>query len=179
MPILGEPVIGDMRDDEERWYVFRTKPQRELSAADQLRQQGFRPFVPMFQKTVRHARKLRSVRAPLFPSYSFVLLNLHIENWRAVNGTYGVVRLVMANEVPVPLPRGVVEELMSRLDEHGLVRLDAGLDIGQKVEVVNGPFARMMGELIRLDPKGRVQVLISLMGGAMPVVMDRSDLRVA
>jgi transcription elongation factor/antiterminator RfaH len=163
----------------ERWYVYRTQPHREISAADQLKQQGFRPFVPMIQKTVRHARKLRSVRAPLFPSYSFVKLNLRDEPWRSINGTYGVVRLIMANELPIPVPCGVIEQIYSQVDEKGLVRLDGGLSVGQHVEVVNGPFARLMGELVRLDAKGRVQVLLDLMGGKMPVVMDRTDLRVA
>lgn len=162
-----------------RWYVYRTRPHRELSAADQLRQQGFQPFVPQIQKTVRHARKLRSIRAPLFPSYSFVYLNLPDDPWRSINGTYGIVRLLMANELPIPVPVGVVEEIRKHLDERGLVRLDDGLSVGQQVEVVNGPFARLIGELVRLDAKGRVQVLLDLLGGKMPVLMDRMDLRVA
>lgn len=164
---------------EPRWFVYRTRPYRELSAADQLRQQGLNPFVPLIQKTVRHARKIRSVQAPLFPSYSFVHLILRDEPWRSINGTYGVVRLLMANEMPIPVPRGVVEEIQSLVDERGLVRLDGGLAVGQTVEVINGPFARLMGQLVRLDAKGRVQILIDLMGGKMPVVMERTDLRVA
>lgn len=175
------PLVSGLSADlaTPRWYVYRTRPHKELSAADQLRQQGFRPFVPQIQKTVRHARKMRSVRAPLFPSYSFVYLTLRDEPWRLINGTYGVVRLIMANEMPIPVPVGVVEEIRARLDERGLVRLDGGLSVGQQVEVVNGPFARLMGELVRLDAKGRVQVLLDLLGGKMPVVMDRMDLRVA
>lgn len=165
--------------DVERWYVYRTRPHRELSAAEQLKQQGFRPFVPMIQKTVRHARKLSSVRAPLFPSYSFVKLNLQDEPWRSINGTYGVVRLIMANELPIPVPRGVIEQINAHVDERGLIRLDSGLSVGQQVEIVNGPFARLMGELVRLDAKGRVQVLLDVLGGKMPVLMDRMDLRVA
>lgn len=164
---------------EQRWFVYRTRPFRELTAADQLRQQGLRPFVPLIQKTVRHARKIRSVQAPLFPGYSFVYLNLREEPWRAINGTYGVVRLLMANEMPIPVPRGVVEKIQSLVDERGLVRLDGGLAVGQTVEVINGPFARLIGELVRLDAKGRVQVLLDLMGGKMPVAMERMNLRAA
>ena len=174
-----EGVEGDAGLSVDRWFVFRTRPHRELSSAEQLRQQGFRPFVPQIQKTVRHARKLRVIRAPLFPTYSFVNLNLQNDPWRSINGTYGVVRLIMANEMPIPVPRGVVEQIQKAIDERGLVRLDGGLQIGQQVEIINGPFARLMGELVRLDAKGRVQVLLDLMGGKLPVVMERMDLRVA
>lgn len=180
----GRPNVLDLvspspATDDARWYVYRTRPHREVSAADQLRQQGFRPFNPTIQKTVRHARKLRSVRAPLFPSYSFVKLDLGREQWRSINGTYGVVRLIMANELPIAVPRGIVEEIETHVDETGLVRLDGGLAIGQSVEVINGPFTRLMGELVRLDAKGRVQVLLELMGTKMNVTMERMDLRVA
>lgn len=170
---------AEAKADVERWYVFRTRPHRELSSAEQLRQQGFRPFVPQIQKTVRHARKLRVIRAPLFPTYSFVNLDLVKDPWRSINGTYGVVRLIMANELPIPVPRGIVEQIQKAVDERGLVRLDGGLRIGQQVEIINGPFARLMGELVRLDAKGRVQVLLDLMGGKLPVVLERMDLRVA
>jgi len=177
--VSREPTTSNLVQDGERWYVYRTRPHREQSAADQLKQQGFRPFTPSIQKTVRHARKLRSVRAPLFPTYSFVKLDLNREQWRSINGTYGVVRLIMANERPIAVPFGIVEEIEKHIDERGLVRLDGGLEIGQKVEVVNGPFTRLMGELVRLDAKGRVQVLLEIMGGKMPVTMERMDLRVA
>ena len=46
--------------EPERWYVARTLPQRELHAARQLANQGFRIFVPRHWKNRRHARKVET-----------------------------------------------------------------------------------------------------------------------
>ncbi len=73
-----------------RWYAVRTQPNQEARAEHQLQRQGFATFLPRIGKSVRHARKLRQVRAPLFPGYLFVQLDLTRDRWRAVNSTYGV-----------------------------------------------------------------------------------------
>ena len=42
---------------------------------------------------LRHARKTEIVLCPLFPGYVFVCLDIGEQRWRAVNGTFGVVRI--------------------------------------------------------------------------------------
>jgi len=173
----GTPINAP--EGSRRWYVVQTLPHREAGAAGQLAAQGFSPFLPQMFKTVRHARKMRTVKAPLFPSYLFVSLDLGVDRWRSVNGTFGVARLVMAHERPAPVPAGVVETIMEAVDAKGVVRLDGGLDVGQRVEVVSGPFARTMGVLARLDDGGRVRVLLDIMGGQVPMALKRDSLRAA
>jgi hypothetical protein len=60
----------------ERWYVVHTQPHRESRAQTQLAAQGFRTFLPLHRKTVRHARKLKTVSTPFFPRCLFVALDL-------------------------------------------------------------------------------------------------------
>ena len=52
-----------------RWDAVNTLPRREFRAQHQLKNQGFRVFLPQRLKTVRHARKLTNVQAPFFPRY--------------------------------------------------------------------------------------------------------------
>ena len=47
---------------------------------------------------MRHARKILNVRAPLFPGYLFVSLDLTRDRWRSINSTYGVLGLIMGGE---------------------------------------------------------------------------------
>lgn len=169
-------ILKGMLSTGERWYVARTLPNREGGAASQLAAQGFRVFLPRIARTVRHARKMRHVRAPAFPGYLFVELDLDRDRWRSVNGTFGVVRLVGADERPLPVPRGVVESLLDRIDETGVCRFDQGLSTGQRVRVVSGPFVDQLGELVRLDGAGRVRVLLEIMGGRIPAIVRSSDL---
>src|SRR4029079_10767897 len=92
--------------EKERWYVVRTLPQRELQARIQLINQGFRVFVPRYLKNRRHARKLETVSAPLFPRYIFVVLDRTRDRWRSINGTFGVDRLLTYGGGTQTRPRG-------------------------------------------------------------------------
>ncbi len=163
----------------ERWYVTQTLHHREKLAQLHLGAQGFRSFFPRFRKTVRHARKLREVAAPLFPGYIFVVLDTERDRWRSINGTFGVAQLLTALKRPVPVPAGIVEALVGALDDSGLVLLGGDLKPGQAVRVVGGPFAGSLGVLERLDAKGRVRVLLSIMGGQAPLIIDRAGLAAA
>ncbi|HYA81119.1 MAG TPA: transcription termination/antitermination NusG family protein [Methylocystis sp.] len=160
----------------ERWYVAQTLLRREARAQRELEAQGFRVFMPWALRTVRHARKLRTVRDPAFPGYLFVALDLERDRWRCVNGTIGVARLIMGEETPLPVPLGVVEALRSCVDPTGLCRFDRDLMAGQSIRVTVGPFAQAIGELVHLDAKGRVRVLLEIMGGKITATLDRSAL---
>ena len=141
--------------------------------------QGFRSFLPRFHKIVRHARQLREVIAPVFPGYIFIVFDPERDRWRSINGTFGVARLVIAHQRPTPVPKGVIEGLLASLDHAGLVRFDDGLQPGQSVRVIGGPFAEALGMLQRLDAKGRVQVLLNILGGQTRVMMNRANLTAA
>jgi transcriptional antiterminator RfaH len=73
----------------ERRYVVHAVPHAEERAQARPAAQGFRSLLPRYLKTVRHARKLRSVRAPFFPRG-------------------GVTSLVMGDTRPLPASPGVV-----------------------------------------------------------------------
>jgi transcription elongation factor/antiterminator RfaH len=160
----------------ERWFLVNTQPKSEGKAQLHLGAQGFRTYLPQIQKTIRHARQLKTVRAPLFPRYLFVILDLERDPWLSVRSTLGVSRLFTYQDGrPSPVPVGVVESLMEQSDGK-LTRLDTGLVKGQHVRILSGPFADLVGTLERLDEAGRVQVLVEMMGTAVPVFLHRSVL---
>jgi transcription elongation factor/antiterminator RfaH len=160
----------------ERWFLAHTQPKSECKAELHLGAQGFRTYLPQIQKTIRHARQLKTVRAPLFPRYLFVILDLERDRWLSVRSTVGISRLFTTQDGrPVPVPVGIVEALLDQTDGT-VTRLDVGLVKGQPVRVLSGPFADFVGTLERLDGAGRVQVLLELMGTAVPVSLHRSAL---
>jgi transcription elongation factor/antiterminator RfaH len=159
-----------------RWYVVYTQPHRELRAHTQLAVQGFRSFLPRYRKTIRHARRLMTVNAPFFSRYLFVALDLGQDQWRSVNGTFGVVSLISDGTFPVPIASGVVESLINVADANGFMNLGDTLQVGERVRVLTGPFADLVGELVRLDGAQRVQVLLQLLNGIVAVSINRGDL---
>jgi transcriptional antiterminator RfaH len=162
-----------------RWHAVHTQPHREVEVENQLRIQGFVPFLPLCSKTVRHARRFRTARAAFFPRYLFVHLNPDRDRWRSVNGTYGVSRLVMAGDRPAPVPVGVVESLQLLTNSAGCISMQPLLQPGQKVRVLSGPFAEMIGELARVDASQRARVLLDIMGGRISVQIGGEALAAA
>ena len=158
----------------ERWFLAQTLSQREAIAEANLSRQGFRSFLPRYLKTVRHARKLRTVTAPIFPRYLFVVLNLERDRWRSVKSTMGIANLFMAHGRPVPVSKGIVETLIQSTDKYGRVQFVGALEKGQRVRLVAGPFAQTLGILDRLGDAGRVEVLLEIMGGGVRINLSHS-----
>lgn len=157
-----------------RWYVAYTQPRAESRATIHLERQGYYVFCPRYLRTVRHARNTKNVPSPLFPSYLFLRLDISRDQWRSVNGTRGVVRLIVHGDTPQPLPNGIVEDLQTRMGADGTIDWTRTFKIGQSVCIANGPFAQLVGTLEHLDAAGRVRVLLDLLGRSVPVAL-RSD----
>ena len=149
-------------------------PHQENRALLNLHRLGFRSFVPRLRRTIRHARRLRDTLKPLFPGYIFIVIDLSKQRWRSINGTFGVASLIMCAEQPTPVPSGVVEALVASCEIGGTVRLDDSLEIGQTVRILSGPFAQTLCRLAHLDDRGRVRVLLEIMGMEVAAQLDRS-----
>lgn len=187
MAIAGtrEASIGPSQPEADpaangvRWYAVHAQPHREARAQTQLLNQGFEVYVPKRLKTVRHARKLKTVIAPFFPRYLFIALDLDRCQWRSVNSTFGVSTLVMAGERPQPVPAGVVEAMIASTDDDGLLAFEQSLKPGSSVRLLAGPFAEQLGTIERLDGSGRVRVLLDIMGAKIAVQLAREHVAVA
>ncbi len=132
--------------------------------------------MPRSEKPVRHARRFETRKVPYFPGYIFVALDVALQRWRSVNGTFGVRSLVMQGDRPLPIPPGLVERFIALTGEDGLLDLSGGLDAGASVRILSGPFAEMIGRLERVGPTGRARVLIAIMNGEIPVDLEMREL---
>lgn len=173
LPVF-EPSSWLPLSEAERWHAVRTLPQREKLAVQQLTNQDYRVFLPMHLKTRRHARKVETITAPLFPRYLFAVLDRTKDRWRSINGTVGVERLLTSGGEPQAVPRGLIESLILATSEDGAVRFDFGLREGQSVKVIAGPFADLIGRLECLNGNDRVNVLLELLGGTIRVALPRT-----
>lgn len=172
---LRDPA-ADGPSGRRRWYAAFTQPQKEGVAAENLAGQGYPVFVPKRLKTVRHARKVSQKRAPYFPRYVFVSLDLGRDRWRSVDGTRGVVALVRAGDRPAAVPETVMAALLDCADKHGCLQLARTWRPGQSVRIADGPFSDHLGVLDRVDEIGAVQILLDLLGGKVRVEIGRDKL---
>jgi transcription elongation factor/antiterminator RfaH len=160
----------------EQWFAVNTQPLAEARAQQNLENQGFRTFMPRHRKMLRHARKLTVVEAPLFPRYLFMAFDPRRDQWRKVNSTFGVSRLVMRGEAPHPVPNGVIEALIAVTVDGGIVDLAAQLRTGSPVRVTAGPFADQLAVLEQLDDSGRARILLEILGRQVRTTTDRRNL---
>jgi len=161
--------------DAERWYAVHTVAYREDVAAAHLARQGFEVFVPRRRRTVRHARRLFTKATAFFPGYIFTCLDPQRARWRSINGTIGVRAVVGDGQKPIALPGGMVEGLKAMTNRDGIVDAGAGLREGERVRILNGPFADLVGELLQLDDSGRIRVLLDIMNGRVPITLQQQD----
>src|SRR5262249_55482167 len=112
---------GEAAMTEPRWYVVQTQPHAENRALQHLERQGYRTYLPRYLKRRRHARRVETVAAPLFPRYLFVAVDLASQRWRSIQSTVGVARLVCNGEAPAMVAGDVVAGLKRRENADGFV----------------------------------------------------------
>jgi transcriptional antiterminator RfaH len=156
-----------------RWYVAQTRPHGETKASLHLGRQGFETYLPCYLKKRRHARRVDTVASPLYPGYIFVAIDIGVQRWRSIQSTIGVSRLVCRGDYPAAVPEGVVEGLMRRQDESGLIRLErrARFCPGDTVRVVAGAFCDCLGLYEGMDDRERVAILLDLLGRKVRVFL--------
>lgn len=171
----SETDLNDELEQEARWYVVQCQSHSEARAIFHLERQGYHVYCPRTEKIIRHARKATKALVPLFPRYLFLRLDPKRDRWHSIRGTRGVVRVISAGNLPQPVPRGVVETL--QLEMNGAPESSTALlKVGQAVWIADGPFAGIVGVLQQLDEKGRVNVLLELLGRSVSVSLDSEDL---
>ena len=152
------------------WFVARTKANAEEKAISHLQHQGFEAYLPRYRKRVRHARKIKTVLKPLFPSYVFVSIDVNKQRWRAVNGTVGVISLVQFGGAPKSIAKTVIDTIRSRELIDGIVSLaPQGLKKGDRVRICDGSFSDHLALLEEVSDTKRVILLLDLMGRTLRV----------
>ena len=158
------------------WYVASTIPRKESLALAQLERQGFSAFLPRFRKPWRHARRQGVRLAPLFPGYVFIAFDPASAPWRSINGTFGVGRLIGSDTGPQSVPEAFMRQLMARCENGIVASLVDGLEPGERVRIMSGPFADRLAVIEKLDGAARVSVLLEVMGTQARLKVSASQL---
>ena len=157
-----------------KWYVVHTRPHQEQRAEVNLARQGYRTWLPVMERSRRRAKRFESGHAPLFPGYLFVELDIGREPWRAINGTFGVKRLLADGPRPRALPEEFVTALREATGADGVSSPEPpDLKPGDAVTIAIGPFVECAAVVLRLAPRERVEVLLDVLGGRVPARLPK------
>ena len=157
----------------KRWYVINSKATKETVAEVNLKNQGFEAYLPRYRKERRHARKVSTVLAPLFPRYLFVSLDVDSKGWAAIKSTIGVSHVLCNGSCPLPVPEGVVDAIREREGEGGFLKLEPSrFKKGQPLRVLKGPFEEMIGLFTEQQDANRIVLLLDLLGREVKVHVE-------
>lgn len=161
-----------------QWYVLHTRSRHESVVSDGLFKKSMEVFLPKIKvRSTRRDRKAM-IHIPLFPGYVFIKTDLHPHTHLEVVKTAGVVRLLGTHQGPVPVAEETIASLKIMVASEMPIITGQRLQPGDRVMVVNGPFAGVIGTFVRYRNQGRVVVNIEALGQFAGVDVQEEDIEI-
>jgi transcription antitermination factor NusG len=160
---------------EFSWYALWTRSRHEQVVRQQLEGKQIETFLPTVTKWSRWKDRKKRIDWPLFPGYCFARFD--VRERLPVLSCAGVVNIVAFDGEPAPIPTHEIAGIRQ------LVESDLAFDPcplvreGMLVEVTHGPLKGVVGRLIRKSDKARLMLTVDLIGQAVSVEVDASDVR--
>ncbi len=160
------------------WYVLHTRSRHESIVTEGLSKKSMEVFLPRVK--VRSTRKDRKamIHIPLFPGYVFLKTDLHPHTHLDIVKTAGVVRLIGSKQGPVSVAEETIESLKIMVAAGTAITTGNRLQQGDRVMVVNGPFAGVTGTFVRYRGQGRVVVNIQALGQFAGVDVQEEEIEI-
>ena len=166
----------ELRRPVKQWYAIYTNSRAEKRVHERLIEQGIESFLPL-QKTLRQwSDRKKLVERPLISSYVFVKI-IHREYF-TVRKTEGVVKFIMIQGKPIPIPEEQITNLRILCGSDADVEISAEVyEKGDMVEVTVGSLTGLRGELIRVGRKHKVVIRVIQPGMNLTVDIKTNAIR--
>jgi transcriptional antiterminator RfaH len=172
-------VLNDPNVNNVKWYVIQSKPGDEYRVETHLINQEIEIFLPLLETHQYCSGKMVKRIKPLFPNYLFARLDLKFHYYK-VKWTRGVSKILGTGDGPVPISEKVVQTIREKVGKDNLVKLEEEWKKGDIVQITSGPFKELTGIFQkRVSDKGRVRILLSLIGVDIPVQISQWQIRKA
>ena len=170
-----------------RWYVIHAYSGFENQVADFIKEQAEKKgltdkvqevLVPTEKvMTVQNGAKKESTRK-FFPGYVLAKMEMTDETWYLVAKTPKVTGF-LGGKKPTPITETEASRILNQVQE-GVEHVKASVkyEIGEQVQVIDGPFASFVGTVEEVDAeKERLKVSVSIFGRATPVDLDYGQVK--
>ena len=170
-----------------RWYVIHAYSGFENQVADFIKEQAAKKgltekvpevLVPVEKvMTIQNGTKKESTRK-FFPGYVLAKMEMTDETWYLVTKTPKVTGF-LGGKNPTPITEAEANRILNQVQE-GVEHVKASVkyEIGEQVQVIDGPFASFVGSVEEIDAeKERLKVSVSIFGRATPVDLDYGQVK--
>ena len=157
------------------WFALWTRSRHEQVVREQLERKQIEVFLPTITKWSRWKDRKKKIDWPLFPGYCFARFDPN--DTLPILKCTGVVNIISFEGAPAPIPEFELDGIRR------LIETDLAFDPvplikeGSMVEVVHGPLKGVVGRLVQKKEKARLVLSVDLIGQAVSVEIDASDVR--
>ena len=160
---------------DARWFAIWTRSRHEKRVRDQLANKAVEVFLPTIGRWSHWKDRKKKVDWPLFPGYCFA--RIEPGDRLAVLKCDGVVSIIGTNGVPTPIPDVEIESVRQLVDSELSYDPCPLIKEGERVKVTHGPLAGVVGRLVRKGAHARLMLSVDLIGQAVSVEVDASDVK--
>ena len=183
-PETVEKPVSPFRDSpDSKWYVLHTFSGYENVAKENLetvvekfnlQDRIFDIIIPMEDVIEEKNGKKKLVSRKVMPCYLLVKMIYGDDMWHNITRTRGITGFVGPKGRPLALTEEEIRKM--RLE---VIKSDVKLEIGDKVEVIDGPLMNQIGVVLAVDEaNSRAKVNVEMFGRETPVDLDFSQVRV-
>jgi len=172
----------DSRMEDAKWYVLHTFSGYENVAKENLeivkdkynlQERIFDIVIPMEDVVEEKNGKQKIVSRKVMPGYIFVKMIYGDDIWHAVTRTRGITGFTGPKGRPLPMTEDEIRRL--RLER---VVVDFELNVGETVEIVEGPFTGNAGVVESVDPSNKkCKLKVSIFGREVEAELSYEQIR--
>ena len=165
-----------MIEAQPQWFAVWTRSRHEQVVREQLERKRVEAFLPTITRWSHWKDRKKKVDWPLFPGYCFAKFDP--ENALPILKCTGVVNIVSFEGKPAAIPEVELDSIRLLVSSELQYDPCPMIHEGMMVEVTHGPLKGVIGRLVRKDaPKARLVLAVDLIGQAVSVEVDASDVK--
>lgn len=171
-----------------QWYVVHVYSGFEKKVAEAIREQADRKklgdYIPEILVPtenvveVKRGEKVNTERQ-FFPGYVLVHAELNDDTWHLIRNIPKVTGFLGGQGKPMPVNPNEIKRIQQQMED-GTARVQSADDfeIGQEVQVSDGPFTSFNGIVEEIDAERlRLKVSVSIFGRPTPVELEFSQVK--
>ena len=173
-------------EKKKRWYIVHTYSGHENKVKVNLEKRIdymnlghkiFRVEVPQKAVTKLKDGKRQDKEEKIFPGYVLVEMIMDDDSWYVVRHTPGVTKFVGAERKPIPAHDSEINKIL-RKTQALPTKVELDIKIGDKVNIISGPFADFVGDVTEVYPdKEKLRAMVSIFGRDTPVELEYAQIQ--
>ena len=160
------------------WFVIHTKPNEEKKAFENLINQKFTCYMPMYLREIIIKNKIKIIPSPLFSRYLFIEVNDKSiqKNIGLIRSTLGVHQLLKIGENPTKIDTEIIMEL-KRAEKDRSKKIKKHFKQGEIVQIQSGPFKGIKAIFECEDANERAILFFELMQKPTQISVNKVNIK--